>query len=118
MPTYGVTVTKEVSSTTCIYIAAPSEEDIHKNSTEITNFIDNNYAGNDWEFEDTWGASLSTVHLLKNAKDVPDFFLVKGQVSTDKKLYVEWEAEMKKKKRLAPLPGQMGIPGVGEDVPK
>jgi len=118
MPNYEVTVTKELSGKTSIVIMATSEEEIRKNAAAITNHVEIYYSGDDWEYEEMWSPSLEAVKVLKNPKDAPDYFLIKGNISTDEKAYIEWQKEFKDKKISAPLPGQLGIPGVAKDIPK
>ncbi len=98
----------------CVYVEAPGESDIR--GVDLLELLDN---PSSQQFDRPEITSLRTegIEPIKKPKGGVDAYVFEKRI-VDQSTYKELVNYRKEKEKNKPLPGQLGIPGIKEDIPK
>ncbi len=119
MPKFIVNISRELIAETAAYIEAKDLEDLKAKIELVKEYVAESQSDNDWDIQDVWGNdrnySIDGIEEMKNPRDHVDVYLT-DEIVESKEEYDEWIGVEEEDTRSKPLPGQLGIPGVGKDV--
>ena len=119
MAVFRVHFEERVTRETHIEVVAPDESFL--DDKEVQRELLEAATEQEWD-EDSWGVELGRVGELDKEEDGACVFIsVDGNYFSDEEEYLEHEEALQEdlaRRPPPPLPGQLGIVGIGKDVPK